>query len=100
ACVLVFWLVFDVTAPIVGPWLAYAVEMVFYAVFFPIAWLIEQVLRLLIRDGADLPTFAPEAPIAPPDADTPGRERSGWELGGLYAMRTLGLLLVLGIVAL
>lgn len=98
--VVVLTLVFSLLAPIVGPPLGHAITVLLTIVLYPVAWLMELVVKLIAPSGGPLDEILPQ----PPTELTPGDLEPAGEDSATFAavkvlVRALGLALLLGLVA-
>lgn len=96
ACVVVFGALFGFAGPIIGPILGRAVELVLTVLLTPVAWVVEQILRLLLSNA-----HTPDIVNNARDAANQSRTSSGHDtsLGqriGVYVMRAVALAVILG----
>lgn len=100
ACVVVFWIVFGLVGPRVGPPLGDGTEFVLTILLWPPAWLLEQLLKLIPGGGnpfANLPDLA-QTQADNSNAGAPS-DASNLERATAYGFRALALLFVVAVAA-
>jgi len=99
----VFWLVFGVIGPLIGPPLGDGVEIVATAVLTPPVWLLEQILRLLLAGGVPLPDFTIPNIVEEASRQAnqgPDEEASNAQRAGIFLVRAMALVVAVAVVAL
>lgn len=100
ACALVFWVVFGLLAPIVGPPLGQVAEGIAYVVLYPPAWLLDKLFTLIFSGDPPFQQIRPpqfnDATVEPTDPQEPSD--AGRAAG--FAGRALILVVTFGVVGL
>lgn len=99
ACVVLFWLVFGVIGPVVGPILERAAFLLVIAILTPFAWTLEFVLSHLLGESNPFPSITLPEGVQGAAERSPDESTSTAARSGIYAVRILMLLLALSIVA-
>lgn len=98
---LVVGLVTSVLGPIIGPVIGAAVEWTLTIILTPFAWVLTRLVEMLLQGNNPFPSLTEPVVNASRDAgEDGGGERSVAGKAGLFLMRTLALLLMIGAAAL
>lgn len=97
----VFWIVFGIVGPIIGPPAERVLATVFTVVLTPPAWLIEQLMRLIFRNGGlDLDALQVVRDSGQQIEQGPKEDASTAQKAGGYLLRFVVLAIALGVVVL
>lgn len=99
--VIAFWIGFGVLAPVLGPPAGRVAQFVLLIVLYPPAWILQQILQLMLGDNDPFAQFAANARDAAGTAREGGEEdQSGFARVMVYAGRAVSLVLVFAVAAL
>ena len=100
ACVVVFWVVFSLVGPRIGPPLGDGTELVLTILLTPPAWLLEKLFQLILGGANPFPNLTNFAQTQAGNSNTgPSSSASNLERASAYGFRALALLFAVAVAA-